>query len=189
MKKKKDNYIYHNFKLAIKDIKKLKNYLIFSILVFSLFMVLGLIFPNFFEEQIRELIKTLIEKTQELSTLELISFIMTNNIQVAFFGIIFGIIFGILPTLGLIVNGYVLGFVAYHSILEEGIFILWRLLPHGIFEIPAILISTSLGIRLGTDFKNFKKNLKSAIRVFLLIVVPLLVIAGIIEGLFIGLVG
>ena len=72
--------------------------------------------------------------------------------------------------------------------LKEGIFILWRLLPHGIFEIPAILISTSLGIRLGTDFKNFKKNLKSAIRVFLLIIVPLLVIAGIIEGLFIGLV-
>ena len=51
MKKKKDNYIYHNFKLAIKDIKKLKNYLIFSILVFFLFIVLGLIFPNFFEEQ------------------------------------------------------------------------------------------------------------------------------------------
>ena len=184
MKKKKDNYIYHNFKLAIKDIKKLKNYLIFSILVFFLFMVLGLIFPNFFEEQIRELIKTLIEKTQELSTLELISFIMANNIQVAFFGIIFGIIFGILPTLGLIIVPD-----AGHSMLEEGIFILWRLLPHGIFEIPAILISTSLGIRLGTDFKNFKKNLKSAIRVFLLIVVPLLVIAGIIEGLFIGLVG
>tara|TARA_Y100000310_G_scaffold329934_1_gene400645 strand:+ start:832 stop:1407 length:576 start_codon:yes stop_codon:yes gene_type:complete len=185
----KHNYIYHNFKLAIRDLKKIKNYFIFSLLIFFLFSIIGLIFPNFFTEEILALIKSLIEKTQGMSTLQLISFITANNIQVAFFSVILGIFFGILPTLALIVNGYVLGFVAYQSILEGGITVLWRLLPHGIFEIPAILISTSLGIRLGTDFKNLKKNAISSIRIFLLIVVPLLVIAGLIEGFFIGLVG
>lgn len=100
---------------------------------------------------------------------------------------IFGILLGILPFLALVVNGYVLGFVANQAIAIDGIFVLWRLLPHGIFEIPAILISTALGIRLGTDLKNIKKNFISSIRIFLLIVIPLLVIAGLIEGLFIGL--
>jgi stage II sporulation protein M len=186
-KNSKHNYIYRNFLLALKDIKKLKTYFIFSLTIFLLFTIIGLVFPTFFTEKILELIKDLINQTRGLSTLELISFITSNNIQVAFFGMIFGILLGILPFLALVVNGYVLGFVANQAIAIDGIFVLWRLLPHGIFEIPAILISTALGIRLGTDLKNIKKNFISSIRIFLLIVIPLLVIAGLIEGLFIGL--
>ncbi len=187
--KKRENYIYKNFRLAIKELKELRNYIIFSLVVFSLFTIIGLVYPNYFEEEILELIKSLILQTQNLRPLELVSFIMANNLKVAFFGVILGVIFGIVPTLALIVNGYVLGFVANRSIAEYGILILWRLLPHGIFEIPAILISTALGIKLGINLRNIKPNFKSAIRIFLLIVVPLLVIAGIIEGLFIAFIG
>ena len=86
-------------------------------------------------------------------------FIFLNNIQSAFLGFILGIIFGIIPLTILIVNGYILGFVMNKSVAVEGILIIWRLVPHGIFEIPAILISTSLGIKLGTDLRNFKKNI------------------------------
>ena len=185
--KPKYNYIYTNFLIAIKDLKKLKSYFIFSLSIFLLFSIIGLLFPTFFTEKILELIKSLIDQTQNLTILQLVSFIISNNIQVAFFGMVFGIIFGILPTLVLIINGYVLGFVANQVITLEGIFVLWRLLPHGIFEIPAILISTSLGIKLGTNLRNIKKNFKASLRIFLLIVIPLLVIAGIIEGLLIGL--
>jgi len=185
--KQKHNYIYTNFLIAIKDLKKIKTYFLFSLTIFLLFTIIGLIFPDFFKDKILELIRSLISQTQDLSILQLISFITANNIQVAFFGIIFGIIFGILPIVALVVNGYVLGFVANQAIAAEGIFVLGRLLPHGIFEIPAILISTALGIRLGTDLKNIKKNFLSSIRIFLLIIIPLLVIAGIIEGTLIGL--
>jgi len=185
--KKRENYIYRNFKLALKELKELKNFFYFSLAIFSLFTIIGLIFPTFFQEQIIELIKSLILQTQNLRPIELISFIMANNLKVAFFGMLLGIVFGIIPTLALVVNGYVLGFVLHRSILDQGIFIIWRLLPHGIFEIPAILISTSLGIKLGINLRNFKVNFKSALRIFIFIVVPLLVIAGIIEGLFIAL--
>lgn len=185
--KQKHTYIYKNFLIAIKDLKKLKNYFLFSSIVFLLFSIIGMIIPGVFEDQILELIKNLIEQTKGLSALQLVSFITANNIQVAFFGIVFGIIFGILPTLALVVNGYVLGFVINQSVAEAGIFVIWRLFPHGIFEIPAILISTSLGIKLGTNLKNIKKNSIASLRIFLLIVIPLLVIAGIIEGLLIGL--
>ena len=38
----------------------------------------------------------------------------------------------------------------------EGILVLWRLLPHGIFELPAIFISLGLGLKLGTSLISAK---------------------------------
>ena len=79
-----------------------------------------------------------------------------------------------------------------------GIFILWRLLPHGIFEIPAIIISISMGLRLGSFLfvyhgkkkcSEFWKWIKKSSIAFLLIVIPLLVIAGLIEGILIWILG
>jgi stage II sporulation protein M len=165
--------------------EKIKNYLIFSITIFFLFAIIGIIFPHFFENRILELINSLIKKTEGMNFIDLFVFITANNIQVSFVGIILGILFGIIPVLTLITNGYVLGFVINKSIASEGIFIIWRLFPHGIFELPAVFISISLGIKLGTDLKNSKKNIKSALITFILVVVPLLVIAGMIESLFV----
>lgn len=180
--KKKYNFIYENFLFALKDLKKIKNYFIFSIITFFLFVIIGIIFPNFFEKQILNLINSLIKKTEDMNFISLFVFITANNLQVSFIGMILGILFGIIPAITLIVNGYVLGFVINRAIASEGIFIIWRLFPHGIFELPAVLISISLGIRLGIDLKNFKKNIKSSLIIFILIVIPLLIIAGIIES-------
>tara|TARA_Y100000034_G_C6716675_1_gene316852 strand:- start:368 stop:697 length:330 start_codon:yes stop_codon:yes gene_type:complete len=102
-----------------------------------------------------------------------------------------GIFLGIFSFLILIVNGYVLGFVASKSVAVEGILVLWRLLPHGIFEIPAVMISAGLGLKLGAYLfvkhkkGDFKQWLLNSLRVFLFIVVPLLIIAAIIEGILI----
>lgn len=186
--KKRHNFIYKNFLMALKDLKKIKNYFIFSLVLFFSFSIIGIIFPHILEDKILELIKSLIVKTEGLNLIELFIFITSNNIQVSFFGMILGIFLGIIPSLALIVNGYVLGFVINRSIASEGIFIIWRLFPHGIFEIPAVLIGTSLGIKLGTDFKNIQKNFKSSLRIFILILIPLLVIAGIIESFLVGLI-
>lgn len=185
--RKKKNYIYKNFLTAKKELKELKTYILLSSIIFLFFIILGLVFPSILEERILEMIKSLVSQTQDKTILGLISFITANNIQVAFFGIITGIALGILPIMALVINGYVIGFVIHHSIAEAGILVLWKLFPHGIFELPAILISTALGIKLGTDLKNIKKNFISSIRIFLLIIIPLLVIAGIIEGTLIGL--
>jgi len=91
-------------------------------------------------------------------------------------------------------NGYLLGFVAMLSAKSQGIFILWRILPHGIFELPAIFISLGIGLRLGTyAFQkkkvSFKNWIFSSLRVFILIVLPLLIVAAIIEGALIALSG
>jgi len=196
-KKTRNGWIYENFIESIKYLKNIKNYFWFSLILFAVIGVIGFIFPIFFEEQIIGFIQDLIEKTQHMNSLELTGFIIYNNIKSALFAVIFGIFFGVIPFVITVVNGYVLGFVSNKTVVAAGPGVLWRLVPHGIFEIPAILISVALGIRLGMFLfvykgKNKKKEywewVKDSLKVFLFIVIPLLVIAGIIEGLLIGLV-
>jgi len=107
----------------------------------------------------------------------------------------FGIMLSIFPVLSALVNGYVLGFVASKVSAGSGFFVLWRLLPHGIFELPALFISLGLGLKLGTfvfqkkKLKTLREYLFETIRVFFFIIIPLLIIAAIIEGSLISLLG
>ena len=66
------------------------------------------------------------------------------------------------------------------------------LVPHGIFELPAILFSIGIGFKIGIDLfsrkkGNLKYNLREALRFFIYIILPLLIIAAIIEGALISL--
>ncbi|MBC8434888.1 stage II sporulation protein M [archaeon] len=126
---------------------------------------------------------------------ETISLIFINNFRTGLSSILLGIIFGILPLISAIFNGYVVGFVINLVVAEEGFLVLWRLLPHGIFEIPAVLISMGLGLRIGLGLfkknskKLLKRNFNESLKVFFVIVLPLLIIAAIIEGTLIFLFG
>jgi|TARA_B100000315_G_scaffold258459_1_gene310661 stage II sporulation protein M len=193
--KTKNFSIRKNFFSSLKFIKECKNFIYISFSLFFLFSLIGFFIPipEEISSQLLELIKELLKQTEDLSSLGLTQFIFLNNLQGSFFGMIFGAFFGIFPILALVFNGYLLGFVASISVREEGILILWRLLPHGIFELPAIFISLGLGLKISTfvleknKLKSFKDYLKKSIMVFLFVVIPLLIIAAIIEGSLIAL--
>ena len=147
--------------------------------------------PNLVEQKILEFLKELLERTEGMGALELASFIFFNNLQSSLLGILLGFVFGIFPFLSSLFNGYVLGFVAQLSVKEKGALILWRLIPHGIFELPAVFISFGLGIKFGTFIFKKKKvecfwnYLWNSLRIFILIIVPLLIVAAIIEGILV----
>jgi len=197
MKMKKDKF---NLKKEYKDswnyLKESKNFIYSIVGVFSIFALIGFFVPASEEvtKIILEFIKNLLEQTKGMSQGELIKFIFVNNLQGSFFGLFFGIILGIFPVFVAIANGYVLGFVGAMSVEAEGVFVLWRLLPHGIFELPAIFISLGIGLKLGSfvfqkeKIKSFRKYFWNSLRVFLFIIIPLLIIAAIIEGslIFLG---
>ena len=194
--KEVNNYVYSNFKFGLQYIKNLKNYCLIILFLFLLISFFGFFFPYFFKEQIIKLITELLEKTKDLGPLELISFIIANNIKSAFFGMIFGVFFGIISLGVVVINGYVLGFVIKETVSLEGFSVLFRLVPHGIFELPAVIISLALGLKLGmflfiykgkNKSKEFLIWLKDSVRVFIFVIIPLLVIAGIIEGILIVL--
>ncbi|MEN9626238.1 MAG: hypothetical protein RL557_566 [archaeon] len=233
--KRSDNFVYRNFKQSLIDLKKIKLYFLFSVLLFVFVGMIGLAFPVFFEEEVYNLIRELIGKTDGLGLFGLIQFIIYNNTTTSFVGMLAGVLLGIPPLFVLIINAYIIGFVANKSIAVEGITILWRLFPHGVFELPAVLLSLSVGIRIGYSLmhrclkwynkklndgvvfllilvswiffpislilywiftlinknlrKQFYATLVESLRIFVFIVVPLLVIAGIIEGVLIVVVG
>jgi len=189
-KNKKGKFFRRNYGESWKYIKDSRNFIYSVIIVFLFFFFIGFFIqaPAILDEKILEFIKELLIKTEGMSMSELISFIFFNNLQNSFMGMLFGIIFGVFPILTSLANGYLLGFVAEKTVEEEGIFTLWRIFPHGIFELPALFISLGLGLKLGTfifkknKFKTLSIYLLKSIKVFFFIVIPLLIIAAIIEG-------
>jgi len=184
------NLLKNNYFQSWKYLKESKNFIYIIMVLFFVFALIGFFIPapNFIVEQILEFINELLEKTQYMSQWGLIQFIFLNNLQTSFFGIILGIFLGILPIIATVVNGYVLGFVTSLSVVSGGGSVLWKLLPHGIFELPAVFISLGLGLKLGSfifqkkKFDLFKEYFWNSIKVFLFIIIPLLIIAAIIEG-------
>ena len=77
--------------------------------------------------------------------------LMTHNTRVAISTLSLGMTFGIGTFISLFYNGIILGGVSWDYILSgQTIFLLGWLLPHGVVEIPAILIAGQGGLLLAS---------------------------------------
>ncbi|MEK6945347.1 MAG: stage II sporulation protein M [Nanoarchaeota archaeon] len=207
LQRKKHFSIVSEYERCFAFLKESRDFIYATVLLFFIFGVIGfffqdilqLVFKSFFKidlnGQLLEYLKNLILQTQGMDYPQLMGFIFLNNIQSSFLGLALGIFLGIFPLISLLFNGYILGFVAAISVKVGGVGVLWKILPHGIFELPAVFISLGLGIKLGSylfihkNKSSFREWLIDSLRVFLLIVFPLLVIAAIIETTLIIFVG
>lgn len=203
MKYKKQNFIFR-LKNSFNHIKRFRGYIYFAFALFLISCFIAIVFPTPISlvSIINNVLKEIVEKTRDLSGIKLIGFIFINNLFASVMGLLFGILFCIVPFFILVSNGYLLGYIIKRIIekigLSDGIISLWRLLPHGIFEIPAVMISLGFGFKLGVNFfqaltkgsfKNFKKEIFYSLNVLIFVILPLLFIAAIIEGLLITLFG
>lgn len=186
------DFFKRNYSKSWHFLKESRSYIYFIALVFFLFVIIGSFFtiPTLVEK-IMQFIQEVLEKTRDMGFWELTWFILWNNVKVSILGVLLGVIFGVIPVAFAITNGYLLGFVVSIAVRNEGVLSLWRIFPHGIFEIPAVFISLALGVRLGLYlfFRNkktsFRENLMNSLRVFVFIVIPLLIIGAVIETVFI----
>lgn len=176
------------YKKSFEYINESKRYFLIIAVLFLIFVFIGFSFPIFFTEFIKEFIRSVLERTQNLGLLEMILFIIVNNVMSSFFAMLFGFFLGFAPLLSAMFNGYVIGFVAREVSSANGAVVLWRLLPHGIFELPALFISLGLGLKIGMFIfaKNWRKqffyDMQNSLLTFIFVVLPLLIIAGVIEG-------
>lgn len=189
IKQRKKFSLKEQYSKSWQYIKESKKFIFLVIILFFAFAFIGFLVPvpNFIAQQISSYIKELVAQTQGLSQIQLILFILFNNVKSSFLGWILGVLFGIFPVFVTLSNGYLLGFVANQSASVSGAIVLLKLLPHGIFELPAIFISLGMGIKFGAALFNKKKgilkqNFLDALRAFILVVIPLLIVAAIIEG-------
>lgn len=194
--KRKEFSLIEEYKKSFNYIKESKKFIYIIIGIFFFFVLFAYFIPppQFLSDKIMAFIKDLMNQTKGMSQLDLIKFIISNNIKSTFTVIISGVILGLFSVISAIANGYLLGFVAVLSVKAGGFLTLWKIFPHGIFELPAVFISLGLGIKMGTfifqkkKIKSFVNYLTNSLKVFLLIIIPLLIIAGIIEGTLIALI-
>jgi len=192
---KKQNFFIKNYSACWEFLNESKWHVVFAVGIFMLMFLIGFIYPFFFREQIFKWIEELVLSLEGKGAFEIIGFIFFNNLKASFFAIVTGIGLGILPLVTVVVNGYLVGFVSRISADIGGVGVLWQLVPHGIFELPAIILSIGIGFKIGADlFKKdvkgmLKHNFKEGLRFFVFVIFPLLLVAGIIEGLLISLLG
>ena len=116
--------------------------------------------------------------------------LFANNLRAMVLGVLYGFIpFLYLPALALGVNAAILGMLA--SLIDgQWLLLAAGILPHGIFELPALFLSLAAGLCLCKNInvyirKNEKGIMKplllNILRVVVLLVLPLLVIAAVME--------
>jgi stage II sporulation protein M len=78
--------------------------------------------------------------------------IFGNNLRAAVYMLLSGLLLGVVTVISLLFNGLMVG-VVFAKIGAQGAglwqTVLFGLLPHGIFELPAIFISSAFGLKLG----------------------------------------
>lgn len=158
---------------------------------------LGYLLAETFPEVAKKEIETIRDLLQGISTknlppLVIFLIILINNSVKSFFAMILGIFFGIVPVLFLFLNGLIIGFFAKFIGEKIGILtFLFLLLPHGIIEIPAVILACTYGFILGIEFvrdqKNIKKYLANALWNYLRFVLPMLALAAFIETVLISI--
>ena len=117
--------------------------------------------------------------------------IMTNNISVSFAAFAYGITAGIGTIFMMVFNGVMIGVIGTACWLNDMSLSLWSFVaPHGVLELPAIFIAGGAGLRIaqGLLFPGLLSRRDSLARAggeavrLLLGTVPVLVVAGCIEG-------
>ncbi len=187
--KRKDNILRESWEY----LKESRYFLLLAIMLFAASAIVGYIFApsfGFFDSILKDVLK----QTEGLDALQLIIFIFRNNFMSALLAIVFGVLLGIFPIFNALMNGALIGYVSAKAVSVAGFSILLSLVPHGIFELPAIFIAIGLGVKLGTFVfvpaqkrkKELLRRVDRSLKVIVTIILPLLVIAAIIEGILIA---
>jgi stage II sporulation protein M len=186
-------YDVGNKEQALQYLKDLRKEIGIVSLLFLLSAAIGyvvaIMHPEVVMQSLEEL-EGLVDLLKNLSPLEIMFLIFLNNSIKSLFVLVLGVFFGVVPLLFIAYNGYFLGIFSHKILMEQSLlYLAGGLLPHGIIEIPMVVISAAVGIRLGLKviaaFKgesvSLKEEMLTGIKFFFYWIMPLLFIAAVVE--------
>ncbi len=144
--------------------KKQKTFLIFSSFLFFIGFFFGLSLSGRYEVPHNVNLTPLLEREFNNETLSF-HYIFVNNLKVVLLLSFGGVLtFGGLTFLNLIFNGTNLGTLFYESLLlgELKVFF-FLIIPHGIFEIPGLIIAGTAGFKIPYELLRFALGKKKEI--------------------------
>jgi stage II sporulation protein M len=192
--KTKINMISCDSALPRFDAGRLRPFVIASVSLFCGAALAGgfaiIYFPQL-ASQLQDLLKEFAQMFSGLPRLQLAIAIFFNNSLKTLIVILLGPLLGIAPVVFLIMNGAILGAVLPVAAASKGLWSsLMTILPHGIVELPAILLGTSIGLRLGVHAcrrwtgsadRSLLSELRDGMRIYFAVIVPLLLLAAAVE--------
>ncbi|AJY75309.1 stage II sporulation protein M [Paenibacillus beijingensis] len=193
----------NSWKAITAHIGSMRAYLIFAAVLFAAGIYSGAVLPSVqsgLNGQLAQLER--IAATLQQSANPSLSFfivIFFNNVIKSLLVIYLGLFFGVFPVIFLVMNGMILGYVLSREFADIGFSglvesIIKGILPHGIIELPILILAGAYGLKFGTyafrfigqavtprsglsaEFKFFANR---TIPISIAIVVLLLVAAGI----------
>jgi stage II sporulation protein M len=170
-----------------------KRWLVVAVLLFSLGIVFGLFSPTGGSPMDEELaaFEELISMLAALPPGLLAILILLKNCTALLISFALSPLLCLSPFLTLTINGWLIGVITTEVVKNTSLgYLLAGLLPHGIFEIPALMIGEAAALSFGTSVllgllrknsfaqvsSSFKKNLK-----YLMLAMLLMVPAALIE--------
>lgn len=171
--------------------RTIKPYLLILTLVFAASFLAGTAAPSAIRQQMIDVFKGVVGNYRGLAGGTLFFNILVQNVMATIFVVISGVMAGVIPTFAISSNGFGLG-VLYRQASGVSGFpaAALKVLPYGVFEIPALLIAASYGLWLGVlavrrmrgkESTLLRFHIEHAFRRYFAVVFPLLIVAAAIE--------
>lgn len=175
-----------NYMEALADLRRVRWLILAAAIIFIAGIAIGARHPSWSEGSLSAL-KQFARQLSRENLFALVLAIFLRNSLVASVCVVSGPLLGVLPLLISVLNGLILGSALSYVDEAHRVTALLLLLPHGIFELPALF--TACGIGLWQGITVFQKNAtplrerrSRSLRILFIVVIPLLLIAAIIEG-------
>jgi len=176
-------------------LRRIMPYFVLSVTIFAAGALLGVLVVRHNAEiadRLRASVIGFVGNFRGLSRPQLAAAIFLNNGLKSLGAMFLGVLLGVVPLLVLVVNGAALGALVFLSIPGRGLMpTLLAIVPHGVLELPAVWLATSIGLMLGrlamkrlarkTEI-NLRDEMARAGRFFWAAIVPLLLCAALIEA-------
>jgi stage II sporulation protein M len=178
--------------LETTDRKVLTKSLVAAASLFAVAVSVGLAAPLDSVSGLMQELGELLRPLASVNPFLLFLVIFANNAVKALGVIVLGVLMGIPPVIFLGINGFILGSVISWVKESQGLaYTVAGTAPHGIIEIPMLLLGTALGFMVGLESIRWarrkqsmvKPKLAAAIRLYVKVILPGLAVAAVIEVL------
>lgn len=168
----------------------IRPYLFIACSMFLISSLAGYLTPHQYQQEIAKTLLANFSPMQSSTRLQFFIKIFLNNYLSTLLTLLLGLLFCIGPVLFLLINGFSMGNLVAFASSKVGIYkIGLAIVPHGIFEVPAVLIASSYGLWWGV--KNYRRvrcrdyfrgDFALPLNRYINVVIPLLLIAAFVEA-------
>ncbi len=167
----------------------IKYFVLLTVALFIFSVSMGVVLGRSLPFNSLEFVRRAFSGLLGLSPLALVVVIFINNALKSLAALLLGVLFGVAPAVFVITNGFLIGVLSEQLVNSKGTgFILAAFLPHGMLEMPSVLISSSIGMRLGYQTVKslmgeggLKHELRNGLKFFGKWLVPIFLVAAVVE--------